>query len=113
MSVKDIDKHNCTHHFGESMSPLLSNRDTLLIVPQKIIHRGDIVLFSNNNEEWIAHRIEDTEDDKIYTKGDNNTTIDDGYLHSDDMVAIVTARWRNGKKLKIYRAKKGILQYHG
>lgn len=96
------------------MSPLLVDYDFLDIVAKKQIEGGDIVLFKAKNpteEEWIVHRITIIKDKRVYTKGDNNPTIDDESLQYDEIAGIVTARWRNGKKLTIYRGKKGIIQY--
>lgn len=104
-----------TYHFGASMFPLLADYDFLDITVAEKLLIGDIILYESDEsmdaDEWIAHRIVKIKDEKIYTKGDNNPTIDDGNLHHDEIMGIVTARWRNGKKLKIYRGKKGMIQY--
>lgn len=115
MNNKDYNTVRYTYHFGESMSPILMDYDFLYIVAEKQIERGDTVLFKVENsseEEWIAHRVMAIVDERVYTKGDNNQTIDDGGLQFDEIAGIITARWRNGKKLTIYRGKKGIIQYH-
>ncbi len=102
-----------THHFGHSMLPLLQNRDILHIVSAKEIRKGNIILFKDENKEyWIAHRVVKIENKIIYTKGDNNLTDDETTLSLQSIMGVVTARWRNGKKLKIYQGKKAILQYH-
>ncbi len=101
-----------THHFCGSMLPLLQNRDILDIAPAKKIQRGDIVLFSNeDNLQWIAHRVIKIEKETIATKGDNNPSADERTLYLDNIAGVVTARWRNGKQLKIHRGYAGILQY--
>lgn len=97
------------------MFPLLADYDFLDIATAEKIQAGDIILCESDDpmdDEWIAHRIVKIKDEKIYTKGDGNPIIDDGSLHHNAIMGIVTARWRNGKKLRIYRGRKGMIQYH-
>ncbi len=102
-----------THHFCGSMLPLLQNKDILEIIPVRKVVKGDIVLFKGEEkEQWIAHRVIKIEKKSIYTKGDNNKSIDDKALCFSDISRIVSARWRNGKRLVIYRGRRAILQYY-
>jgi signal peptidase I len=101
-----------THHFGKSMFPLLQNKDLLEVDKTSNISIGDIVLFSDKeNETWIAHRVIKIQNNCMYTKGDNNQKQDDGYINKEKVLGVVTACWRNGKCIRIYRGNAGIVQY--
>lgn len=115
MRNRNLDIQRYTHHFGESMAPILVNRDILVVTREKQVKRGDIILFISSDqdeEEWVAHRIVAIRDGKVFTKGDNNPAIDDRSIHLDEIAGIVTSRWRNGKKLTIFRGRKGVVQYY-
>ena len=100
-----------THHFGDSMSPHLQNRDILEIKSTPSLKKGDIVLFkAGDDESWVAHRIIMIEGNKIWTKGDNNLRTDDRPLRFEDIAGIVTARWRHGKRFRIHRGRRGQWQ---
>ena len=101
-----------THHFCQSMFPLLQNKDILEIESKRYIRKRDIVLYrSDEKRKWIAHRVIDIQAEKFITKGDNNLAIDDRKLDDKEIAGIVVARWRNGKCLKIYRGYLGFGQY--
>jgi len=100
-----------THHFGNSMFPLLQNRDMLEFKETDQYRVGDIVLFESSDKKWIVHRILKVREEFFYTKGDNNLKSDNTLLRNDNILGIVTARWRNGRRLKIARGYLGVLQY--
>ena len=100
-----------THHFCGSMLPLLRNKDILEIMQVSSVKKGDIVLFqAGEKEQWIAHRVIKIDKEAIYTKGDNNEPVDEKSLYKHDIAGVVTARWRNGRSLKIYRGYVGDIQ---
>ena len=100
-------------HNGQSMSPMLQHKDMLEAVYDEHIKVGDIVLFENiSDEKLIAHRVIGMVDGYV-TKGDNNHKVDDDVLESTVIKGIVVARWRHGRRLRIYRGRLGILQSRG
>lgn len=66
---------------GMSMYPLLRENDLVIIIPPRNLQLGDIVVFKNDRNEYIIHRIiaiaSCKDGGKVYiTKGDNNIYID-------------------------------------
>lgn len=77
----------------ESMAPSLTTDDIVFVTynfTDEDIQVGNIVLFGQENTDFnLAHRIIKIDNDKIYTKGDNNNYIDEGYITKEDVIAIV------------------------
>ena len=75
---------------SNSMHPTFSKGAGVITLKtdEKNLKEGDIISFNKSNKT-IVHRIESIEisDDEIryYTKGDANTTIDEGYITYDDI----------------------------
>jgi signal peptidase I len=73
-----------------SMSPTLKAGDLIVVKPNKIYSTGDIVTFNNSNNQKVTHRIANikTENNivKIFTKGDANKVVDDGYIFPKDII---------------------------
>ncbi|MEM0026580.1 MAG: signal peptidase I [Ignisphaera sp.] len=65
---------------GYSMYPLLHDGDIVLIIPSDNIHLGDIIIFRNDYNEFVIHRvigIINCSGKNLYmTKGDNNQFVD-------------------------------------
>uniref|UniRef100_A0A7C2ZQG4 Signal peptidase I n=1 Tax=Ignisphaera aggregans TaxID=334771 RepID=A0A7C2ZQG4_9CREN len=66
---------------GHSMLPTLHEGDVVIILPFKDVSVGDVIVFKNDRDEYVIHRviaIVTCEDgSKIYiTKGDNNNYVD-------------------------------------
>jgi len=65
---------------GNSMYPLLRDGDLVIVVPSKSIDLGDIIIYRNDREEFVIHRviaILHCGNNPLYiTKGDNNYFID-------------------------------------
>jgi signal peptidase I len=94
------------------MYPLLQPKDILEIEQTRHIEKGDVVLYAGDEKgRWIAHRVVNIQNSKIYTKGDHNREIDAATLSHEEIIGVVTARWRNGKYMKVYRGYAGITQY--
>lgn len=66
-------------HKGDSMNPTISD-NSILLVSKDISHLmvGDIIVYLNNKDEKILHRIIKIEEDYYITKGDNNN-VEDSY----------------------------------
>lgn len=65
---------------GYSMYPLLHDSDIVLLLPSNNIHLGDIIVFRNDYNELVIHRVVgiiNCSSKKLYvTKGDNNQFVD-------------------------------------
>lgn len=65
---------------GYSMYPLLHDGDIVLIMPLNSIHLGDIIVFRNDYNEFVIHRVVgiiNCSGKNLYiTKGDNNQYVD-------------------------------------
>ena len=93
---------------GSSMEPFLhSDQTTVTLAKIKSIQRFDIILFSNDNENYILHRIIHITKNGIITMGDalRQKEVVDG----DNIIAKVIAFEYHGKKVYIeskgYRLK--------
>ena len=85
---------------GNSMSPfLIHGRDTVYL--SKITQppkRGDMILYRRDSGRYVLHRVYQTGD--TYTMvGDAQTQLEPG-IRPDQMLAIVTAVCRKGKRMK-------------
>lgn len=85
---------------GSSMTPfLVHGRDTVFL--SKItqpLKRGDIILYRRDNGAYVVHRICKITEDSFWLIGDAQTEIEKG-LRQDQILAIVTAVSRKGKRL--------------
>ncbi len=65
---------------GNSMHPLLRDGDLVVVIPSHTINLGDIIVFRNDREEFVIHRViaklECNSKTLYVTKGDNNPFID-------------------------------------
>jgi signal peptidase I len=83
---------------GRSMSPFLKGGEVLTVsqVPCHALHRGDIILFRNQHEHPVLHRIIRKEDasgnNSIFflTKGDAVSTFDDPVNHDRILGKVIT-----------------------
>lgn len=79
------------HFSGSSMEPTISENDLAIIYYQpNDIKVGDIIVFESKiSDNWVGHRIIEIEDERYYTKGDNNN-IGDGYpLTREEIKAVI------------------------
>ena len=87
---------------GKSMRPFLRNGDTVLLahVSNRSIRWGAIVLARTSDYGIVLHRVVYKNNDKLWLAGDahsrqrEQTTV-------DDVLAIMVAAYRKGKKLKL------------
>ncbi|MBR1733666.1 MAG: S24/S26 family peptidase [Alloprevotella sp.] len=86
---------------GVSMRPFLDDgRDCVLLAPcedKANLHRGDIVLAEVFPKQYVLHRIERIEGDRLTLRGDGNLIGREG-CRTTDVIAIVTAFYRKGRK---------------
>ena len=84
---------------GGSMIPFLHNGDTVYLdLPRKPLKRGDILLYTRSNGQYILHRVIQTNPDgSLWMAGDAQQRLE--YLPSRDCVkACVTAARHRGKR---------------
>ena len=82
---------------GTSMLPFLKEgRDTVTLAPPPTrLKKYDIPLYRRKNGQYVLHRV--VKVDETYTCiGDNQFELEHGLRH-DQMIALVTAFYRNGK----------------
>jgi signal peptidase I len=80
---------------GNSMSPMLKDRDILVIsfAPQGRLACGDIIVWGKH--ELITHRVILARHHRVYTKGDARYWIDP-VINNNDILGIVKQIDRNG-----------------
>ncbi|MBY0385685.1 S24/S26 family peptidase [bacterium] len=63
---------------GHSMDPLLAKADYVLVdfSNQKKPSIGEIILYRDQNKEWVCHRLINEDETHFWLKGDANTTAD-------------------------------------
>ncbi len=101
---------------GRSMYPLLHSGDVAIILPFKNIRLGDIIIFRNDADELVIHRViailECDNGSKIYiTKGDNNpfNDIDSGIISRKSVSCNVTRSYvLKGYEQFVRRTFRGI-----
>lgn len=87
---------------GKSMKPTIMPGDMLAIRRVNSINElsvGDIITYRAssiysplNNSGMVTHRIYEIRRDKIFTKGDNNASIDPQTIYLDNIVGLVVAK---------------------
>ena len=83
-TVTDILKKDYVNIFGYtyfivatgSMEDTINIDDLIIVKVTKDIKKNDIITYKNENGLMITHRIIDTDDDKLITKGDANNIAD-------------------------------------
>jgi hypothetical protein len=83
---------------GDSMYPFLRNTiDSVLLSCKNSfnIKKGSIVLYKRRNGQYILHRICKLNKGEFYAVGDSQTQIE-GPLHMEQIVAVVTAVFKDG-----------------
>ncbi len=79
------------HVRGESMLPTIKNNSKCLCVKKGNYNIGDIIFFVvdiEGEKEKISHRIFSIEDEKVFTKGDNNDWVDPPITEKNIVCAI-------------------------
>jgi len=74
---------------------------------------GDVIVFTlNKNKEYIVHRIISINGSKIFTRGDNNSSIDKTIIDSKNIIGRVEAIVKNGQKITFKTSKFRFLYIH-
>jgi len=97
---------------GNSMYPLLDERDILEVVPYagQPVAMGDVILFEPPGRAgWTVHRVTQVTPQGIRTRGDNNTTEDEWSLSAADLRGRVVAAWRGARRRPIAGGRAGQL----
>lgn len=85
---------------GNSMSPfLIHGRDRVWLArPDRLIHRGDILLYRRENGMYVLHRVYAVEAGVFTMVGDAQTELERG-IQTAQVIAVVTQVERKGKML--------------
>jgi signal peptidase I len=97
-------------YHGSSMEPILRHLDLLEISPDpgRSVKPGDIIYFcSPVSEKKIVHRVVRLSADGAVTRGDNNADNDSFTITSQEIIGIVTAAWRNGRRRTVTGGTRG------
>lgn len=91
---------------GASMEPLLrEHRDIAQISRAKPpFEKGDIVLYTRDNQNFILHRIVKIEKEGFVIRGDNNSFYERD-IREEDIIGILTAVYRKGRYMPKESAK--------
>ena len=87
----------CTVVSGGSMVPFLSgNKDYVYLeVPKRRLRKGDIVLFTRTNGDFVLHRIKKIRKDGYYLTGDRQT-VTEGPVSPEQIRLLATKVKRKG-----------------
>lgn len=87
---------------GASMSPLLRQGDLVILAPPggRPIRAGDVVAFVADGRRLVIHRAVAAGHGRIHTRGDA-LGHGDRPLPEDDVVAVVSAAERRGRRLRL------------
>ena len=83
---------------GPSMEPLLKEHRDIAVISRAVapFKKGDIVLYTRDNNKFILHRIVKSTSTGLVIRGDNNLFYERG-IKKEDILGILTAVYRNGK----------------
>lgn len=109
-------RSNIRFYQGRSMTGTFRPADCLQFEPESLgnIFPGDIVIFrkvkSSGEAEELVHRVVGRTSDRLFTRGDNNSYIDDSLVTTDNLVGKVTHVERRGKKRRVRSGLWGLLR---
>lgn len=91
--VVSINGYTALEVVSGSMEPTFDVGDVIIINQKKKDYKEkDIITFKDENFSYVTHRIEKITDKGIVTKGDANSSTDEGYIESDDIVGVYVMR---------------------
>ena len=87
---------------GTSMLPMLrQGQDQVVLSPlPETLRRFDLPLYQRDNGQYVLHRIVEVRDGYYICLGDNQFEKEAG-VRQDQMIAVVTAFYRNGKHHRV------------
>ena len=74
---------------SDSMKPEFSKGDIIIIQEKEEYEVNDIITFQLTDNEKITHRIIEKNENKYYTKGDNNNAKDETGIKKDNILGKV------------------------
>ena len=74
---------------SNSMEPYILKGDTVLIVYCELYEVGDVIAYVHWEKSITIHRIVRKDNNRIYTKGDNNLTEDDYHITKENIIGKV------------------------
>lgn len=81
-----------------SMTPIINKGDLIIVkkVDCNLLKTGDIIAFKTEDNKVITHKINNVDiqngQKKYITKGDNNNSIDEGYVLAKDIEGIYVSK---------------------
>ena len=86
---------------GDSMYPLIRQRDLLVIEPLKRpLRRFDVPLYRRDSGQYVLHRAIRVGDGEFSARGDNRCGLERG-IRTDQVLGILTAIIRDGKTVSL------------
>lgn len=87
--------------FGDSMKPLLTQGETLVIISPTVneLKKNDLPLYRRPSGKFVMHRIIRVTDNSYYTRGDNRCESEK--VPKEWVLGVVTEIRRNGKTIKV------------
>ncbi len=74
------------------------------------IKQGDVLIFSDQTEKRLVHRVMHIKEEGIVTQGDNNIKIDSELLTPDRLIGKVTHYERHGRKHMVWNGRLGMMR---
>ena len=93
---------------GVSMQPLLSERETIVVIAPKTAKKNDIVLYIRENGQYVLHRLKNEDNDFYYMRGDNTYPLE--RVEKSQAIGVVTHIHRKGRVIDV-EASKGYKLY--
>ncbi|MBQ8202840.1 MAG: S24/S26 family peptidase [Clostridia bacterium] len=86
---------------GNSMAPLFKEHRDIAVIkrPENPLKKGDIVLYTRNDESFVLHRIVRIKGEELVIRGDNNLNLERD-IKADNIIGVLTALYRNGKYMQ-------------
>ncbi len=93
---------------GVSMRPLLSERETIVVIVPKMAKKNDIVLYTRKSGQYVLHRLKNEDNDFYYMRGDNTYGLEQ--IEKSQAIGVVTHIHRKGRVIDV-EASKGYKLY--
>lgn len=93
---------------GTSMQPMVYNRkDTVTIKKAKLpLKKYDVPFYQRDNGQYVLHRIVKVQKDGNYTCRGDNQDFNEPDVRNDQIIGVLTAFERNGKKVFVDKSLK-------
>ncbi len=104
--IKELSSGNTVTYFtvGNSMKPLLFNRDThVVIAPTENIKPNDILLYLRPDGSYVLHRLKAEKDGYYLMRGDNTFYLEK--VERRQILGTVKTVFRKGKTIDVEKSK--------